>query len=83
MCRNDKNMLKAAAIFVVALIVFSLMNYHHTIIHSKMIKYNTQKQVDKHKEDSCKIIEYEKLIRENEEQENLERMMLNTTILDK
>lgn len=83
MCRNDKNMLKAAAIFVVALIVFVAMNYHHTIIHSKMIKYNTQKQVDKHKEDSCKIIEYEKLRRENEEQENLERMMLNTTILDK
>lgn len=82
MCRNDKNMLKAAAIFVVALIVFGLMNYHHTIIHSKMIKHNTRKQVDKHKEDSCKIIEYEKLRRENEEQENLERMMLNTTILD-
>ena len=86
MCRNDKNILKAAAIFVVALIVFVAMNYHHTIIHSKMIKYNTQKQVDKHKEDSCKIIEYEKLRRENEEQENeeqenLERIMLNTTTL--
>ena len=54
MCRNDKNILKATAMFVVALIVFGLMNYHHTIIHSKMIKYNVQKQVDKHKEDSCK-----------------------------
>ena len=83
MCRNDKNMLKAAAIFVVALIVFVAMNYHHTITHSRMIKHNTQKQVDKHKEDSCKIIEYERLRRENEEQENLERIMLNTTTLDK
>lgn len=53
MCRNDKNIFKATAIFVVALIVFGFMNYHHTITHSKMIKYNTQKQVDKHKEDSC------------------------------
>ena len=83
MCRNYKNIFKAVAVFVTALIVFGAMNYHHTIIHSKMIKYNTQKQVDKHKEDSCKIVEYEKLRRENEEQENLERMMLNTTILDK
>ena len=69
MCRNDKNIFKATAIFVVALIVFGLMNYHHTIIHSKMIKYNTQKQVDKHKEDSCKIVEYEKLRREIEQEE--------------
>ena len=69
MCRNDKNIFKATAIFVVALIVFGLMNYHHTIIHSKMIKYNTQKQVDKHKEDSCKIVEYEKLRREREQEE--------------
>lgn len=69
MCRNDKNILKAAAIFVVALIVFSLMNYNHTIIHNKMIKYNTQKQVDKHKEDSCRIIEYERLRGEREQEE--------------
>ena len=69
MCRNDKNILKAAAIFVVALIVFGLMNYRHTIIHSKMIKHNTQKQVDKHKGDSCKIVEYEKLRREREQEE--------------
>lgn len=53
MCRNDKNMLKAVAIFVTALIVFAAMNYNHNIIHSRMIKYNTQKQIDKHKEDSC------------------------------
>ena len=38
---------------MVALIVFSSINYHHTIIYNKMIKYNTQKQVYKHKEDSC------------------------------
>ena len=69
MCRNDKNIFKATAIFVVALIVFGLMNYHYTITHSKMIKYNTQKQVDKHKEDSCKIVEYEKLRREREQEE--------------
>ena len=69
MCRYDKNIFKATAIFVVALIVFGLMNYHHTITHSKMIKYNTQKQVDKHKEDSCKIVEYEKLRREREQEE--------------
>lgn len=69
MCRNDKNIFKATAIFVVALIVLGLMNYHHTITHSKMIKYNTQKQIDKHKEDSCKIVEYEKLRREREEKE--------------
>ena len=54
---------------MVALIVFGLMNYHHTIIHSKMIKYNTQKQVDKHKEDSCKIVEYERLRREIEQED--------------
>ena len=69
MCRNDKNIFKATAIFVVALIVFGLMNYHHTIIRSKMIKHNTQKQIDKHKEDSCKIVEYEKLRREREQEE--------------
>ena len=69
MCRNDKNIFKATAIFVVALIVFGAMNYHHTIIYNKMIKYNTQKQVNKHKEDSCKIIEYEKLRREREQEE--------------
>lgn len=69
MCRNDRNMLKAVAIFVVALIVFVAMNYHHNIIHSRIIKYNTQKQIDKHKEDSCKIIEYEKLRREREQEE--------------
>lgn len=38
---------------MVALIVFSSINYHHTIIYNKMFKYNTQKQVYKHKEDSC------------------------------
>lgn len=69
MCRNDRNMLKAVAIFVTALIVFVTMNYHHTIIHSRIVKYNTQKQIDKHKEDSCKIIEYEKLRREREQEE--------------
>lgn len=69
MCRNDKNIFKATTIFVVALIVFVAMNYHHTITHSKMIKYNTQKQVDKHKEDSCKIVKYEKLRREREQEE--------------
>lgn len=69
MCRNDRNMLKAVTIFVTALIVFVAMNYHHTIIHSRIIKYNTQKQIDKHKEDSCKIIEYEKLRREREQEE--------------
>ena len=36
MCRNDKNIFKATAIFVVALIVFGFMNYHHTITHSKI-----------------------------------------------
>ena len=61
MCRNDKNMLKAAAIFVVALIVFGLMIYHHTIIHNKMIKHSTQKQVDKHKEDSCHHVVYDSI----------------------
>ena len=69
MCRNDKNIFKATVIFVVALIVFGAMNYHHTIIYNKMIKYNTQKQVNKRKEDSCKIIEYEKLRREREQEE--------------
>ena len=69
MCRNDKNMAKAAAIIVAALIVFGIMNYHNTVTHNSIIKHNTQKQVDKHKEDSCKIIEYEKLRREREEKE--------------
>lgn len=69
MCRNDKNIFKATAIFVVALIVFGTMNYHHTVIHNKMIKHNVQKQIDKHKEDSCKIIEYERLRREREQEE--------------
>ena len=54
MCRNDKNILKAAAIFVVALIVFIGMNYYHTVVHNSIIKHSTQKQVDKYKEDSCK-----------------------------
>lgn len=66
MCRNDRNILKAVAIFVTALIVFVAMNYHHTSIHNSMIKYNIQKQIDKHKEDSCKTIDYEKLRRERE-----------------
>lgn len=69
MCRNDKNIFKATTIFVVALIVFGAMNYNHTVIHNNMIKYNVQKQIDKHKEDSCKIVEYEKLRREREQQE--------------
>lgn len=43
MCRNDKNILKAATIFVVALIIFGIMNYHHTIIHNKIIKHSIQK----------------------------------------
>ena len=68
MCRNDKNIFKATAIFVVALIVFSAMNYHHTVIHNNRIKQNTEKQVDKHEEGSCKIIEYEKLRREREQE---------------
>jgi len=45
MCRNDKNIVKAVAIFVAALIVFGAMNYHHTIIHNKMIKHSIQKQI--------------------------------------
>lgn len=53
MCRNDKNIFKATAIFVVALIVFGAMTCHHIIIHNKIIKHNVQKQVDKHKENSC------------------------------
>ncbi len=53
MGRNDKNILKAAAIFVVALIVFIGMNYYHTVVHNSIIKHSTQKQVDKYKEDSC------------------------------
>ena len=69
MCRNDKNILKAAAIFVVALIVFIGMNYYHTVVHNSIIKHSTQKQVDKYKEDSCKIVEYEKLRREREQEE--------------
>ena len=69
MCRNDKNMLKAAAIFVVALIVFIAMNYHHTIILNRMTKDSIQKQINKYKEDSCKIVEYEKLRREREQEE--------------
>ena len=69
MCRNDKNMLKAAAIFVVALIVFGLMNYHHTVILNRMTKDSIQKQINKYKEDSCKIVEYEKLRREREQEE--------------
>lgn len=69
MCRNDKNILKAAAIFVVALIVFIGMNYHHTVILNRMIKDNIQKQIDKRKEDSCKVVEYEKLRSEREQEE--------------
>ena len=69
MCRNDKNILKATAIFVVALIVFIGMNYYHTVVHNSIIKHSTQKQVDKYKEDSCKIVEYEKLRREREQEE--------------
>ena len=69
MCRNDKNMLKAAAIFVVALIVFVAMNYHHTVILNRMTKDSIQKQINKYKEDSCKIVEYEKLRREREQEE--------------
>lgn len=69
MCRNDKNMLKAAAIFVVALIVFVAMNYHHTIILNRITKDSIQKQINKYKEDSCKIVEYEKLRREREQEE--------------
>ena len=69
MCRNDKNMLKAAAIFVVALIVFVAMNYHHIVILNRMTKDSIQKQINKYKEDSCKIIEYEKLRREREQEE--------------
>ena len=69
MCRNDKNILKAAAIFVVALIVFIGMNYYYTVVHNSIIKHSTQKQVDKYKEDSCKIVEYEKLKREREQEE--------------
>ena len=56
MCRNDKNMAKAAAIIVAALIVFGAMNYHHTVVHNSIIKNSTQKQVDKHKEDSCSYV---------------------------
>lgn len=69
MCRNDKNMLKAAAIFVVALIVFVAMNYHHTVILNRITKDSIQKQINKYKEDSCKIVEYEKLRREREQEE--------------
>lgn len=69
MCRNDKNILKAAAIFVVALIVFVAMNYHHTVILNRMTKDSIQKQINKYKEDSCKIVEYEKLRREREQEE--------------
>lgn len=69
MCRHDKNMLKAAAIFVVALIVFVAMNYHHTIILNRMTKDSIQKQINKYKEDSCKIIEYERIRREREQEE--------------
>lgn len=53
MCRNDKNIFKAVAVFVTALIVFGAMNYHHTVVHNSIIKHSVQKQVDKHKEDSC------------------------------
>ena len=45
MCRNDKNIFKATAIFVVALIVFSSINYHHTITYNKIITHNIQKQI--------------------------------------
>ena len=69
MCRNDKNMLKAAAIFVVALIVFVAMNYHHTVILNRITKDSIQKQINKYKEDSCKIIEYERIRREREQEE--------------
>jgi hypothetical protein len=69
MCRNDKNILKATAIFVVALIVFGFMNYHHTVILNRITKDSIQKQINKYKEDSCKIVEYEKLRREREQEE--------------
>ena len=62
-------MLKAAAIFVVALIVFVAMNYHHTVILNRITKDSIQKQINKYKEDSCKIVEYEKLRREREQEE--------------
>lgn len=69
MCRNDKNIFKATAIFVVALIVFGFMNYHHTVILNRITKDSIQKQINKYKEDSCKIVEYEKLRREREQEE--------------
>jgi len=62
-------MLKAAAIFVVALIVFVAMNYRHTVILNRITKDSIQKQINKYKEDSCKIVEYEKLRREREQEE--------------
>lgn len=31
---------KATTIFVVALIVFNAMNYHHTVTYNKIIKHN-------------------------------------------
>ena len=45
MCRNYKDIFKATAIFVVALIVFSSINYHHTITYNNIIKDNIQKQI--------------------------------------
>lgn len=45
MCRNDKNIVKAVTVFVAALIVFGVINYHHTVTHSNMIKHNVQKQI--------------------------------------
>ena len=62
-------MLKATAIFVVALIVFVAMNYHHNVILNRITKDSIQKQINKYKEDSCKIVEYEKLRREREQEE--------------
>lgn len=62
MCRNDKNMLKAAAIFVVALIVFVAMNYHHIVILNRITKDSIQKQINKYKEDSCSYY----IIRDND-----------------
>ena len=42
---NDKNVFKAVAVFVTALIVFDDINYYYASNHNNIIKYNVQKHI--------------------------------------
>lgn len=42
---NDKNVIKAVAVFVTALIVFDTINNHCTSNHNNIIEYYVQKHI--------------------------------------